>query len=125
MSAPAAPPLVPDIAVRETGDGLAVELVERDRFLLTVSPAFQQVVTARLTPGRARDDPAPAAGAAPPIDRLEQRWRTMGRVAEVTVARQREFVRHGARHLVPLTRAQVAEALGLDQSTVSRAVARP
>lgn len=122
-SGPPAPPLVPDIAVRETGDGLAVDLIERDRFRLTVSPAFQQVVAARLAPGEREVIRRLMLEARELIDRLEQRWGTMGRVAEVAVARQREFVRHGAGHLMPLTRAQVAEVLGVHESTVSRAVA--
>jgi RNA polymerase sigma-54 factor len=122
-SGPAAPPLVPDIAIRETGDGLAVELIERDRFMLTVSPAFEQAVAARLAPGEREMIRRLLLEARELIDRLEQRWRTMGRVAEATVARQREFVRHGASHRVPLTRAQVAEVLGVHESTVSRAVA--
>ena len=36
---------------------------------------------------------------------------------------QDDFLRHGVRHLRPLTRAQVAQYLGLHESTVSRATA--
>jgi len=123
ISGSAAPPLVPDIAVRETEDGLTVDVVERGRFCLIVSPAFTQVVAARLAPEERELIRRLLLEARELIDRLEQRWRTMGRVAEVTVARQQQFARHGQGHLVPLTRAQVAEVLGLHESTVSRAVA--
>jgi RNA polymerase sigma-54 factor len=122
-SVPAAPPLVPDIAVREAERGFDVELIERDRFMLTVSPAYEQAGAAPLSPGEREVIRRLLLAAREFIDRLEQRWRTMGRVAEVAVARQREFVRHGASHLGPLTRAQVADALGVHESTVSRAVA--
>lgn len=122
-SAPVAPPLVPDIAVREAQDGLIVDLIERDRFMLTISPAYEQAMTARVSPGEREAIRRLVLSAREFIDRLEQRWRTVGRVAEVAVARQREFVRHGASHRAPLTRAQVADALGIHESTVSRAVA--
>jgi RNA polymerase sigma-54 factor len=122
-SVPAAPPLVPDIAVREAGNGFDVELIERDRFILTISPAYEQTEAARLSPGEREMIRRLLLAAHEFIGRLEQRWRTMGRVSEVAVARQREFVRHGASRLGPLTRAQVADALGVHESTVSRAVA--
>ena len=37
--------------------------------------------------------------------------------------RQEAFLRHGVRHLAPLTRAEVAAAIGVHESTVSRATA--
>jgi RNA polymerase sigma-54 factor len=57
------------------------------------------------------------------LGQLADRWETLQRVASCTVERQKEFVRHGSGALQPLTRAEVAQALGLHQSTVSRAAA--
>jgi RNA polymerase sigma-54 factor len=54
---------------------------------------------------------------------LHDRWETLRRVAEYTVERQQEFVHDGPAALKPLTRAEVAAALGLHESTVSRAIA--
>jgi len=122
---PATPalPLLPDIAVRERGRGFEVELVERERFRLVVSPAYEQAAAVPLPPHQREAVRRQLLAAREFIDRLERRWRTMASVAEVAVARQREFVRRGVRHLVPLTRAEVAASLGVHESTVSRAVA--
>jgi RNA polymerase sigma-54 factor len=47
----------------------------------------------------------------------------MGKIARTLVEHQEDFLRQGVRHLKPLTRAQVAEATSLHESTVSRATA--
>ena len=57
------------------------------------------------------------------IDCVQRRWRTLKRVAELVVEDQREFLERGVRFLHPLTRAEVATRLNLDEGTVSRATA--
>jgi RNA polymerase sigma-54 factor len=57
------------------------------------------------------------------MSNINQRRETMLRIARVLVEVQEDFLRHGVRHLRPLTRAQVAERTGLHESTVSRATA--
>lgn len=57
------------------------------------------------------------------ISGWEERWRTLRKVVEALVVHQREFLLHGLRSLRPLTRAELAETVGLHESTVSRAVA--
>jgi RNA polymerase sigma-54 factor len=57
------------------------------------------------------------------MSNINQRRETMMRIARVLVEVQEDFLRHGVRHLRPLTRAQVAERTGLHESTVSRATA--
>jgi RNA polymerase sigma-54 factor len=54
---------------------------------------------------------------------LHDRWDTLRRVAEYTVQHQQEFLLDGETALKPLTRSEVAAALDLHESTVSRAVA--
>ena len=54
---------------------------------------------------------------------LEQRTRTLLRVARATFLRQRAFLEHGPRALRPLTLREIAETVELHESTVSRAVA--
>jgi RNA polymerase sigma-54 factor len=56
------------------------------------------------------------------IGALERRRATLRRIGEFVVAYQAGFFEHGPAHLRPLTRAAVAAALGLHESTVSRAV---
>lgn len=55
------------------------------------------------------------------IKGLEQRKWTLYRVAEAIVSLQRDFFEKGKEYLRPLTLKQVAEIVGLHESTVSRA----
>lgn len=52
---------------------------------------------------------------------LDQRWSTLRQVGEYLVDYQAGFLDHGPLSIKPLTRASVAQELGLHESTVSRA----
>jgi len=54
------------------------------------------------------------------VKALDQRQRTIMKVAQEIVKQQEGFFRHGVAHLKPLTLARVAEAIGMHESTVSR-----
>ena len=51
---------------------------------------------------------------------LDQRARTIVKVASEIVTRQDGFFRHGVSHMKPLTLRAIAEAIGMHESTVSR-----
>lgn len=53
---------------------------------------------------------------------LEQRRETLFKIAKFLIVRQEQFFRKGREFLVPLTMNEVAEALEVHQSTISRAV---
>jgi RNA polymerase sigma-54 factor len=55
------------------------------------------------------------------VRNLEQRFLTIQRVAEAVVARQRNFFEYGDLAMRPLTLREIADELGLHESTVSRA----
>ena len=57
------------------------------------------------------------------ISNIAQRRETIRRITTCLVTIQEDFLRQGIRSLRPLTRAQVAQYLGLHESTVSRATA--
>ncbi len=57
------------------------------------------------------------------IRSIEQRRLTLYKVANAIVKWQTEFLRHGIRHLRPLTLRDIAEEIGVHESTVSRATA--
>lgn len=57
------------------------------------------------------------------IKSIHQRQQTIHNIAKVIVERQIEFLDKGIAHLKPLTMAQVAEVVGVHETTVSRAVA--
>jgi RNA polymerase sigma-54 factor len=56
------------------------------------------------------------------IKSLHQRQQTILNIAKEIVNRQREFMEKGVAHLKPLTMVQVAEVVGVHETTVSRAV---
>jgi len=56
------------------------------------------------------------------IKSIDQRQKTIYRIASEIVNIQQAFLEHGVTHLKPLTMAQVAEAVGVHETTVSRAV---
>src|SRR5579863_3602459 len=55
------------------------------------------------------------------VRNLEQRFLTIQRVAEAVVTRQRNFFEYGDLAMRPLTLREIADELGLHESTVSRA----
>jgi RNA polymerase sigma-54 factor len=57
------------------------------------------------------------------IKSIQQRQQTILAIAREIAARQRPFLEGGVAALVPLTMAQVAEAVGVHETTVSRAIA--
>jgi RNA polymerase sigma-54 factor len=57
------------------------------------------------------------------IANINQRRQTMQKITDYLVKHQEDFIRHGVRHLKPLTRAMLAEQTGIHESTVSRATA--
>ena len=119
--------LRPDILIRAVDGELEVEVVESRRFSLRVAASYASVSAALRAPtwsdaekehvrqhvGRARFF----------IDAVRRRRATLQRIAEMLVKRQRDYLLHGVRHLVPLTRAEVAAEIGVHESTVSRATA--
>ena len=54
---------------------------------------------------------------------IEQRQETIRKISEENVKRQRDFLDHGVAHLHPMNMAQVAEVVGVHETTVSRAIA--
>jgi len=53
---------------------------------------------------------------------IDQRQRTIFKVAESIVGFQKEFFDHGIQHLKPMVLRQVAEDIGMHESTISRVV---
>ncbi len=52
---------------------------------------------------------------------LQQRQQTLQNLGREIVLRQRDFLDHGPSHLRPMTMSQVADAIGVHETTVSRA----
>lgn len=54
---------------------------------------------------------------------IDQRQSTIERIAEVLIVHQRDFLDNGVEHMRPLTMSQVADDIGVHETTVSRAIA--
>jgi RNA polymerase sigma-54 factor len=57
------------------------------------------------------------------IDSIEQRQRTIERITREILKAQADFFEHGVSHLKPLTMTQIADVVGVHETTVSRAIA--
>lgn len=58
------------------------------------------------------------------VRNIELRFQTIRRVAQAIVDHQRRFLDHGAMAMKPLTLGEIAETVGLHESTVSRVTSR-
>ena len=56
------------------------------------------------------------------IKSIHQRQQTISNIAHQIVARQKEFLEQGSAHLKPMTMVQIADAVGVHETTVSRAI---
>ncbi len=56
------------------------------------------------------------------IKSIHQRQQTISNIAHKIVNRQRDFFEHGSAHLKPMTMVQIADAVGVHETTVSRAI---
>src|SRR4026208_1396819 len=56
------------------------------------------------------------------IKSIPQRQQTIPNIAHQIVKRQREFLDHGTAHLKPMTMVQIADIVGVHETTVSRAI---
>jgi RNA polymerase sigma-54 factor len=57
------------------------------------------------------------------IDSIEQRQRTIERITREIINAQMDFFENGVSHLKPLTMTQIADVVGVHETTVSRAIA--
>ena len=122
----------PDVIIRaaEDGESFLVEVVESRRFQLSVNPVYDDLAS-RLQ-GRAEAPPGLSAQdrqhvqdqvkrAQSFLGFVQERRNTLERVSSFIVGQQAGFLRQGPSALRPLTRAEVAAALSLHESTISRA----
>jgi RNA polymerase sigma-54 factor len=114
----------PDVYVVKTGDEYNVVMNEEDIPQLRVSSAYKNL----LEPGAENKDARNYikerySSAMRFIKNVEQRKQTIMKVAQVIVARQRDFFDAGQDYLKPMMIKEVAEEIGVHPSTVSRAVA--
>lgn len=122
--------LTPDVIIREEEGKLIAEVVESQRYFLRLNPLYQELARQAVRGNEAgvsseeKDHLTQFVGRAQLfLTNLRQRRETIRRIATYLIERQERFLRQGVRYLEPLTRAEVALAIGVHESTVSRATA--
>lgn len=112
----------PDIIVSSQEDGrLVVEVMWPLRGLLRVNPLFQEALH-EAPEDKAEQWKIDLEQANLLVKCLAQRNHTMVRLMQILAVLQRKFITGGDAHLKPITRASIADELGVHESTVSRAV---
>ncbi|MCW3835163.1 RNA polymerase factor sigma-54 [Sphingomonas canadensis] len=115
------PAIVPDIFVARRGNGWAVEINAATLPRLLVNRAYYvELSTGRQDKGGKAWLSDMLASANWLVKALDQRQRTIIKVASEIVKQQEAFFLHGVAHLKPMTLRQVAEAIEMHESTVSR-----
>ncbi len=114
-------PVVPDVLMRAAPDGgWTLELNPETMPRVLVNQSF----TTRVMPKASREDRGFIAEklqtATWLVKSLQQRAQTILKVAAEIVRRQDGFFRHGVSHLRPLILRDIAEAVEMHESTVSR-----
>ena len=112
--------IVPEVAVTRRGAGWRVELIGNGRSRVRVNEVYEQML----------HDNRDARGANALKDQLQEaRWLVRGlemrrdtltRATTVIFERQHAFLERGDEGMVPLTLKEVADAIGMHESTVSR-----
>ncbi|MCY3000495.1 MAG: RNA polymerase factor sigma-54, partial [Planctomycetota bacterium] len=121
----AAPVVQPDLVVEPTPDGSwDVRVVRSNCPSVGIDESFAALSRDKRQSGEVRDYVREKLERARWIvSAVEQRGRTLLAIAHAVFARQRQFLERGPGHLSPLSMTEVAAALELHVSTVSRAVA--
>ncbi len=115
--------IVPDVVIEWEAGEYHIRL-ENDRVpRLGISPKYRQLLQDAKSDPKLRDYVKRKVDAAKwLIEAITQRENTLERVAKEIVARQRDYLDFGVSHLRPLKMQEVADALGIHVSTVSRAI---
>ncbi|MFG1477390.1 RNA polymerase factor sigma-54 [Xanthobacter sp. V4C-4] len=115
-------PLVPDVYVRPGPDGAwLVELNSETLPRVLVNQTYHATVAKVARSAGDKSFLAECLQSASWLTRsLDQRARTILKVASEIVRQQDAFLLHGVRHLRPLNLRTVADAIGMHESTVSR-----
>ncbi len=115
----------PDVFVRKIGDEYVIQLSEDGLPKLRISAAYRKLL--RGGNGAIGSEAAnylkeKMRSAVWLIKSLDQRQRTIYKVADSIVRHQRAFLDNGIEHLRPLVLRDVANDIGMHESTVSRVV---
>jgi RNA polymerase sigma-54 factor len=115
----------PDVILSYLNDDpqnpIVVEIIMPIKGILRVNPAFRSVVKQASKEEKVvwKTDLERASLF---VKCLQQRNHTMKRLLQIVVRMQRNFILHGPKYIMPITRVRLSEELEVHESTISRAV---
>lgn len=116
--------ITPDVFVEKDAAGYNIILNDDRIPHLRISNLYRQMA---LNPGADKETKTyireKIKGGQWLLRNIQQRQQTIYNIASEIVKKQQEFFDEGITHLAPLTLQQVADSLGIHESTVSRAIA--
>jgi len=115
--------ILPEVFVQKVGDDFSVTTNNEHIPHLRISNTYKDLMSHRENSAEVRNYIREKIRAGKfLIKSLHQRQQTILNIAKEIVRRQREFMDKGVAFLKPLTMVQVAEVVGVHETTVSRAV---
>lgn len=115
-------PIVPDLVVEKVDDDLEVECLNGYLPKLRVRTEYRSLLRSKTKDIHSDELKEKLQEAIGLVKALEDRRRTMEKLAEALLTEQAEFFKNGPGHLKSLTAKDLAKKLHLHESTVSRAV---
>ncbi|MBJ7325965.1 MAG: RNA polymerase sigma-54 factor, partial [Chthoniobacterales bacterium] len=116
--------LSPDVVIEKVGDDFIVSLVKDSVPRLRISRSYRDLLGESGGTAEVRTYlREKIRGGKFLIRSIQQRQQTVLAIAREIVARQQPFLLEGVSALVPMTMAQVADVVGVHETTVSRAIA--
>jgi len=114
--------IIPDLIVEKVDDDYIVEINDRNIPRLRINRAYRDILTNAKSRSKEEHDYVvdKLNSARWLINTIEQRRQTMLKVMQAILEAQRGFFDKGVEHLKPLTLQEIAERVGLHESTVSR-----
>jgi RNA polymerase sigma-54 factor len=116
--------VVPDVIVERDGDGWAIHLNSDYIPRLRISNTYRELIAKGTLSRQERDYLRERIRSGKfLINSIEQRQQTIERITREILRVQQAFFEHGVSQLKPLTMTQIADAVGVHETTVSRAIA--
>jgi RNA polymerase sigma-54 factor len=115
--------IVPDVTVEKVGDEYVIIVNDSTAPRLNISPYYQKMLREADKDSNISKFLSSRLNSALWLIRsIEQRRQTIYNVVKAVVNYQRDFLDHGPKHLKTLTLKQIADELGIHESTVSRSI---
>jgi len=112
--------IVPDAVIKKVGDEYLVLVNERDIPKININDTYRKVLLENEDEELKKYVRKKVTSAVNLLKSIELRRITIQEVLEAVVKRQKDFLDEGVTALKPLTMKEIAEELGIHESTVSR-----